>query len=309
MTAAEATTSTDDTKPAKSRPSTAASERYSGPPRLSDEQAHEVLQLLRKVDTVELKVTIPLEDHRATVRGLPLDPIDGKLRQVYFFDTPDLALDRAGLVVRARRSSGGKGDTVIKLRPVEPDDMPAELRKLDLFNIEVDILPGGYMCSASFKGISDADRVRDGASGALPWRKVFSKEQRDFFDAHAPEGVSFDDLTVLGPTFVLKYAFMAEFGPRPQRLAAELWLYPDDSRILELSLRCPPSQAFQVAQEARSYLVSRDIRGDEVQQTKTKTALNYYSSELQHLVKPQRRRATRRASAATPASTSSVAPG
>jgi hypothetical protein len=306
MSTAQASTSTESTTPASTRHPKSASERNPGAPRLSDEQAHEVLELLRKVDTVELKVTIPLDDHRATVRGLPLDPIEGKLRQVYFFDTPDLALDRAGLVVRARRSSGGKGDTVIKLRPVEPDDLPADLRKLDLFNVEMDALPGGYVCSASFKGVSDAGRVLDGATGVLPLRKVFSKEQRDFFGAHAPAGVSFEDLMVLGPTFVLKYAFIADFGARPQRVAAELWLYPDDSRILELSLRCPPSQAFQVAQEARSYLAHRDIRIDAVGKTKTRAALTYYSSQLQHMVKPQRGRASR--SSSTPTSTTGGTP-
>jgi hypothetical protein len=307
MNAASARTSSKDTTPATQRSLEPSAKAYSAPPRLSDKQAHEVLELLRKVDTVELKVTIPLDDHRATVRGLPLDPIEGKLRQVYFFDTPDLALDRAGLVVRARRSSGGKGDTVIKLRPVEPDDLPADLRKLDLFNVEVDALPGGYVCSASFKGVSDAGRVLDGATGVLPLRKVFSKEQRDFFAAHAPAGISFDDLVVLGPTFVLKYAFIADFATRAQRVSAELWLYPDDSRILELSLRCPPSQAFQVAQEARSYLAHRDIPIDTVQKTKTRAALTYYSNEVKHMVTPPPGRASR--SSTTPASTTSNTPG
>ena len=38
--------------------------------------------------------------------ALGLDPIAAQIRQVYFFETPDLALDRAGVVVRARRSAG-----------------------------------------------------------------------------------------------------------------------------------------------------------------------------------------------------------
>ena len=52
---------------------------------------------------VELKVTVPPTAQRATIEGLPLDPVESQPRQVFFFDTPDLALDRAGLVVRARR--------------------------------------------------------------------------------------------------------------------------------------------------------------------------------------------------------------
>ncbi len=46
-----------------------------------------------------------------------MDPLEAEIRQVVFFDTPDLALSEAGVVVRARRMQGGGGDTVIKLRP------------------------------------------------------------------------------------------------------------------------------------------------------------------------------------------------
>jgi hypothetical protein len=33
-------------------------------------------------------------------------------------------------------------------------------------------------------------------------------------------------------------------------VVAEMWFYPDGSRILELSTKCPPSQAFQVVAES-----------------------------------------------------------
>ena len=42
-------------------------------------------------------------------------------------------------------------------------------------------------------------------------------------------------------------------------LVAERWLYPDGSRILELSTKCHPSEAFQVGAETRAYLASRGI--------------------------------------------------
>jgi hypothetical protein len=250
------------------------------PPRLSDEQAAKVLDLLRKVDTVELKVTVPAESHVETIRGLPIDPVEAKPRHVYFFDTPNLDLDKAGLIVRARRGMGDRGDTVIKLRPVEPDDLPAELRKLDTFNVEVDVLPGGFVCSASLKGNSDGERVLEAATGARPLRKAFNKDQRAFFERHAPAGITLENLSVLGPIFALKTFFYADFNGRNQRMAAELWLYPDGSRILELSMRCPPKQAFHVAAETRSYLASHGVEIDEHQAPKTRTALTYYAKQL-----------------------------
>jgi hypothetical protein len=253
-------------------------------PRLTDLQMNEVLQLLKKVDSVELKMTVPVAAQRATIRGLPLDPVEAEPRQVYFFDTPDLALDRAGLVVRARRIAGGRADTVVKLRPVEPDKLPAELRRNAAFNVEVDVLPGGFVCSGSLKGRSTGQEVRDAAHGKLALRKVFSKEQRAFFAAHAPADAKLDVLSALGPIFVLKSVFdadMTESGAATaRRMVAELWLYPDGSRILELSTKCLPREAFQVAAETRAWLVSLGIELAGAQATKTRTALSFFAAEL-----------------------------
>ena len=49
---------------------------------------------------------MPNEDRQTAIAALGMDPLDARLRQVFFFDTPDLALDRAGVVVRARRTQG-----------------------------------------------------------------------------------------------------------------------------------------------------------------------------------------------------------
>ena len=59
-----------------------------------------------------------------------------------------------------------------------------------------------------------------------------------------------------------------------------MWLYPDGSRILELSTKCAPSEMFQVAYEARAFLdgLGLDLSGR--QQTKTKTALQQFSRNL-----------------------------
>ena len=78
-----------------------------------------------------------------------------RYRLVTFFDTPDLTLNQAGVVVRARRIQSKGADSVVKLRPVVPDDLPDELRCLDTFGIEVDAMPGGLRVLGSFKGVAD----------------------------------------------------------------------------------------------------------------------------------------------------------
>ena len=246
--------------------------------RLTDEELVSMLELARKSDSVELKLTVPAADHRAAITGLGLDPLEAQIRQVFFFDTPDLDLNAMGVVARARRIQGRAGDTVVKLRPVDPDGLPAELRLSPSVVVEVDAMPGGYVCSATLKAKANAPSVRDAALGKRAIKKLFSKEQRAFFSAHAPEGLSLDDLSILGPIFVLKQNFQPKEFPR--RMVAELWFYPDGSRILELSTKCSASDAFQVAAESRLYLTEKGVSLDGKQETKTKAALTYFSKQL-----------------------------
>ena len=250
-----------------------------GPPRLTDAQLKEMLALTSHADSIELKLTVPDFEHRSTVAALGMDPLDAQIRQVFFFDTPYLRLNRQGVVVRARRVQGRGDDTVVKLRPIVPDQLPPSVRKAKTMVVEVDAMPGGYVCSASFKGaLGPGDAVRQVAAGDRAIRKLYSKEQRAFYASHAPEGLGLDDLTVLGPINVFKLKFSPEgFG---RKLVAELWLYPDGERILELSTKCLPTEGFQVAAEARAFLAGRgvDLYGE--QQTKTKTALEFFSRSL-----------------------------
>jgi hypothetical protein len=249
------------------------------PYRLTDGQLQEVLDLASHADSVELKLTVPDSERRSTVDALGMDPLEAQIRQVFFFDTPDLTLNPHGVVVRARRVQGRGDDTVVKLRPIVPGELPPSVRKAKTMVVEVDAMPGGYVCSASFKGALASPQVRQVAAGDRAIRKLFSKEQRDFYAAHAPEGLGLDDLTVLGPINVLKLKFTPERLRR--RMVAELWLYPDGERILELSTKCLPGEGIQVAGETRAFLAERriDLYGE--QQTKTKTALEYFSRALQ----------------------------
>ena len=244
-----------------------------------DDRLQELLGLIGGADSVELKLTVPESNQRSAVRSLGMDPLEAQIRQVFFFDTPDLALDRAGLVVRARRVQGRGDDTVVKLRPVVPDELPPELRASPSFGVEVDTMPGGFVCSGSLKGaLGPGGAVKAAVAGERPLRKLFSKEQRALFAEHAPEGVTFSDLAVLGPIPVFKLKLSPKtFG---RKLVAELWLYPNGSRILELSTKCAPAEALRVALEAKAFLAERGIDLSGRQQTKTRTALTFFSKEL-----------------------------
>jgi hypothetical protein len=245
---------------------------------LSGDDLVAAMALVDEADSVELKLTVPDSARWSAISALDMDPLDAQMRQVYFFDTPDLDLDRNGVVVRARRVQGKGDDSVVKLRPVVPHELPSELRSAADFVVEVDAMPGGYVCSGSYKGSLKRPLVKDAAAGRHPVRKLFSKEQRGFYAEHAPEGIELDDLAVLGPVTVFK--LKQPPGDLGRRLVIELWNYPDGTRILELSTKCMPSEAFQVAAEARGYLTERGIDLSGEQTTKTRTALEYFAGQL-----------------------------
>jgi hypothetical protein len=251
----------------------AVSKTTASAPLLSSE-LEEFLGLLEEADSLELKLTVPDEDRRSAAAALGVDPLNARIRQVFFFDTPDLALDSSGVVVRARRTQGALDDTVVKLRPVVPASLPKELRDQREFVVEVDAMPGSYVCSASFKGTAKGGGVAEAVAGEIPLRKLFSKGQRSFFSEHAPVGVELDDLAVLGPVHAFKLKISPEgFG---RKLAVELWLYPDGSRILELSTKCAPADWFEAATTSRDFLTSRNVDLTAEQSTKTRTALEYF---------------------------------
>ena len=174
---------------------------------LTTEQLARVVRLLKGADSVELKVSVPDGDRRSAVAALDMDPLDAQIRQVVFFDTPDLPLDRHGVVVRARRVQGKAGDSVVKLRPLDPQRLPATVRKAPAFGVEVDAMPGGFVCSGSMKAKVDDAAVEDTFAGRLPLRKLFTKEQRTSSPPTPPRVSRSTTWSALGPINVLKLKF------------------------------------------------------------------------------------------------------
>ena len=245
---------------------------------LTDAQVGKIVGLMKHSDDVELKLTVADSAIRSTADALGLDPLHAEIRQVVFFDTPTLRLSKAGVVVRARRIQGGAGDTVVKLRPVDPDTLSPEIRQMASVKVEVDAMPKGFVCSASMKGKTTADDVRAVILGKLKIRDLFTKDQRALYKSKAPEGLKLSHLSVLGPINLMKL----EFDPDglKNKFVAELWLYPDGSRILELSTKAAPKDAFAVAAETRAYLKKKGLDLTAEQQPKTNRALKHFTELL-----------------------------
>ena len=239
-----------------------------------------VLELAGGSDSVELKLTIPAEQHRSTVADLGIDPIGAQIRLVSFFDTPDLTLNKAGLLcVRARRVAGREDDSVVKLRPVEPDDLPEHLRKSPNLVVELDAMPGGYVCSASMKarlGLDDASAPTSASGHAASCSPRSSARSTT---GTLPRGSRSRILSCSGRSSCSSSSSI------PRSYASARWS-PRCGCIrtvrasFELSTKCAPADMFQVANEARGYLTAKGVDVGGEQTTKTATALGYFAEHL-----------------------------
>jgi hypothetical protein len=263
---------------------------------MAPQELKKLLHLVRNAKSIEIKVSVPMGAHQRVALGMGIDPIEAQVRHVYFFDTADQALNKAGLIVRARRIAGGTADTVVKVRPVDPVDIDAELKRSDAFKLELDAMPDGkFVCSASYKGVATAEEVLEVANGMQTIRSLFSKEQRAFYDAHAPKSIPMNSLQARGPILTLRLKHRPKEFKRG--MTVELWAWQDGKHILELSTKSAPAEAFQAGVEFREYLEKHGVDLRTKQETKTRTAMDKFKAKA----KPKRRRRIARKQSSSPA--------
>ena len=230
-------------------------------PRLTDAQLGKMLELVKNADSVELKLTVPSDSHRATIQGLPIDPVEAQPRQVFFFDTPNLDLDKAGLVVRARRIQGGRGirsssfarscRTSCPTRSVRSASVQCRGRR-----------DAGRLCLLGLdEGAEQLGRdQRRALSGALPLRKIFTRS-RGRSSRRTPRRAS---RWTIGPARPDVYP-QARLGPEGAR-AASSWRSSGSTRTARGSSSCPRSacraRRSRSRRRRRAYLSSgRQLRG------------------------------------------------
>ncbi|MCK9874648.1 CYTH domain-containing protein [Frankia sp. Ag45/Mut15] len=244
---------------------------------LSDDQLAKLLDLAAQVDRLELKLTVPPHAHEAVWDALDLTFPRTPTHRVYYLDTPDRALHRRGMILRVRRSSSGADDSVVKLRPVVPRGLPAQLRQRRDFVVEVDGMPGGYVCSGALKSRLDARVAKRAVNGRRSLRALFTEPQLRLVRTRLKGGPDVDDLRVLGPVRAYRRTLGIAGHDRP--LLAERWVFPDESEILELSTRCAPDAALRAAASTATVLGDHGIDLGGRQQTKTRATLDYFTGQ------------------------------
>jgi hypothetical protein len=110
-------------------------------------------------------------------------------------------------------------------------------------------------------------------------RSLFSNDQEQFLGDHAPGGapVEWDLRRPLGPVNVHKW----EFEPKDlgYEVTVEEWVRPDRSDLVEISIKVDPNEAVEANERFVDFLRSRGFDTEGEQQTKTRTALEYFTGK------------------------------
>ena len=251
-----------------------------------------LLGLVTGADSVVLKITVPETDRRSVLTALGGDPLGAVIRQIAFIDTPDLRLDRSGVVVRVRRTQQLPPDLTVKLHPVDPEFLPPDIRSLHGLEVEVDASAAGFVCSCSAKHELAPSRARDVLGGRVSVTDELNQPEQELLSHAVADDFPVEDLTVLGPVHILRSRFVPDGYAR--RLVVEQWFLPDGSRILELSTRCDPDSAVAVASDIRHFLALHGVDFDAAPDMRPSSTLTILADQLPDAMAPLRVPAPRR---------------
>jgi hypothetical protein len=237
-----------------------------------------VAKAVAGAEAIEIKATIPNQQIKQALTRFRLTTRNDEERFIYFFDTPKLDLNSAGIIARARRVVGDDHDSTVKFRPVKPENVGQKWRKYKDFKIEADASEKGLVKSASFSMPVAKGLIKRVAAGKKPIASIFTDEQEAFLKTMAVRAIDFPSLAVLGPLTAQRWQFEDPACPWP--ITAELWRRGDGKRLMEVSIKTPVVQAAAAVGGFMAFLAEVGAERDKNQQTKTRWALDYYVAKL-----------------------------
>jgi hypothetical protein len=226
---------------------------------------------------IELKATVPHKQIHWGLRRYDLKPGSEQERYIYFFDTPDLDLFQAGVVVRARRIIGGTHDSTVKLRPVNPKRISKEWKKCPGFKIEADASEKGIVKSASLTMPVRRGTIKRVAAGELGVAALLTNRQKQLLREMAKLELESLALQSLGPIRAERWKFSDAAMPWP--ITVELWRRDDGALILEASIKAPVEQAAVASGGFLAHLAEIGAERDHSQEAKTRWALEHYAAK------------------------------
>lgn len=237
------------------------------------------------IKAVEIKVTVRPDQELRALRAFKVDEDSAEVRIIYFYDTPRLTLFDGGVVLRSRLVKGDADDTTVKIRPVVPSRIPPSWLRVRGFKLEADRTGRKVIKSASLTERRRRTEIDAVADGKHPVRELFSEKQLGLIKEISKTQVDFDELKPLGPIRVL--CWQTEHKGFPHKMTIEEWRLPDGEDLVEVSIKVKPDQDAEARKKFNEHLRELGIDPNGAQQTKTRTALEYFAKAL---VSPKRKK-------------------
>ncbi|HBA59235.1 MAG TPA: hypothetical protein DCZ92_00135 [Elusimicrobia bacterium] len=212
----------------------------------------------------EYKLLLAPASWRAAAAAYKLNAPD-KERDIYFYDTQDLALYARGLVLRARAGKK-KGDTTVKFRPPQ-GPVPADVSAQDGFKCENDATLSGATKSCSLTAPREPADIAAVAAGDRKPRHLFTGTQR------AWAGEIWEGLRPLGP---IKSFSWEVPHPALDALAFERWDLPGGPSYYEVSFRASSGGEAGLSLLLKE-LAQLGIKPAARQSSKTLAAMEFFS--------------------------------
>lgn len=226
-------------------------------------------------DAVEIKITVRPDQELRAERALKVNEDTADVRIIYFYDTPELDLFRSSVAIRARLVKGDEDNSTVKFRGADPELISPAWRRMEGFKLESDWVGDHVVCSASLSAPQKRDEISEVADGERVIDKLFNKDQERFLREVCGLTVDFNQLCVMGPIRVLRWKLNHEGFPHT--LTIEEWRLPNGDDLVEVSIKVPPAQAPQAREAFDRHLVSLGLDPMGAQETKTRTALEYFA--------------------------------
>lgn len=224
-------------------------------------------------ERAEIKMLVQRDKVPEAMGALKLTEPADKHYQIYFVDTGDFRLNRAGLILRLRDKGKGKTETTVKFRP-EDRSKPIDQKWLPKLAREPEWQVGkGENLSYSLQQeLPGTELLRKPADNLAA---LFSAEQKAFFKLLMNEEFDPPKLKVFGPIASGIWEWN-EPAVRNKEVSAELWKLGDE-QIFELSRKTKPDGLKKKAKEFEKAFQKKGVAVDPNPESKTRKALEYYS--------------------------------
>lgn len=184
---------------------------------------------------LEFKVLVDTSTQtQVTLSKLKFSRVLAEHSYVYYYDTRDLKLFSAGLVIRSRSFPGAGGEVMVKAKPLEESDLDASWFDVPGLSCEIDAVPLKAQSSCSIRLPMPASSIDKVVTGHKPLDHILKPDQEFFANDFGGYDRVSARVRPLGPIESWRWRVPNSAG---WRVMAEYWTLPSGASYIELSIK------------------------------------------------------------------------